>query len=76
MLKHLVTHGNSKALVIDKALLSAAGLNENTPFLFTVNHNGLTIQSVSDEATFEEFKKVADKILHKRSKLWERLANK
>ena len=76
MIKHLVTHGNSKALVIDKTLLQAAGLNENTAFQITVNPNGLTIQSVGDEASSEEFKKAADKLLKSKSKLWKSLADK
>jgi antitoxin component of MazEF toxin-antitoxin module len=76
MIKHLVTHGNSKALVIEKALLQAAGLNEKTAFQITLHPNGLTIQSISDEASPEEFKKVADKLLKSKSKLWKSLANK
>lgn len=76
MIKHLVTHGNSKALVIDKTLLQAAGLNENTAFQITVHPNGLTIQSVGEEATAEEFKKAADKLLKSKNKLWKSLAEK
>jgi antitoxin component of MazEF toxin-antitoxin module len=76
MLKHLVSHGNSKALVIEKALLQSAGLNEKTAFQITIHPNGLTIQSVSDEASFDEFKKAGDKLLKSKSKLWKRLADK
>lgn len=76
MIKHLVTHGNSKALVIDKALLLAAGLNENAAFQITVHSNGITIQSVGEEASTEEFKKSADKLLKSKHKLWKRLADK
>lgn len=76
MIKHLVAHGNSKALVIDKALLQAAGLTENTSFQITVHPNGLTIRSVGEEASFEEFKKAADKLLKSKSKLWKSLADK
>ncbi len=76
MIKHLVSHGNSKALVIDKALLQSAGLNENSAFQITVHPNGLTIQSVSEEATPEEFKKSADKLLKAKHKLWKSLADK
>lgn len=76
MMKHLVPHGNSKALVIDKTLLQAAGLTENTAFEITVHPNGLTIQSVGDEASFEEFKKAGDKLLKSKRKLWKNLADK
>lgn len=76
MIKHLVPHGNSKALVIDKAILQSAGLTEKTAFQFTVQPNSLTIQSVGDEATFEEFKKAGDKLLKSKNKLWKSLADK
>jgi antitoxin component of MazEF toxin-antitoxin module len=76
MMKHLVQHGNSKALVIEKALLQSAGLTEKTAFQVTVHPNGLTIQSVGDEATFEEFKKAGDKLLKSKNKLWKNLADK
>jgi antitoxin component of MazEF toxin-antitoxin module len=48
MIKQLIHHGNSRALVIDKALLQAAGLDvDNALFQITVDPNGgITIQSV------------------------------
>lgn len=76
MMKHLVPHGNSKALVIEKALLQAAGLSDKTAFQITIHPNGLTIQSVGEEASFEEFKKAGDKILKSKNKLWKSLADK
>lgn len=59
MVKHLVQHGNSKAIVIDKSILQAAGLDENTLFQIVVDSNcGVTIQSVRPVNTkFEEAKK-------------------
>lgn len=48
MIKPLIQHGNSRALVIDKALLQAAGLDENNAlFQITIDPNGgILIQSV------------------------------
>jgi antitoxin component of MazEF toxin-antitoxin module len=48
MIKSLIRHGNSRALVIDKALLRAAGLDEDTAlFQITVDPTGgILIQSV------------------------------
>jgi antitoxin component of MazEF toxin-antitoxin module len=48
MIKSLIRHGNSRALVIDKALLRAAGLDEDTAlFQITIDPNGgILIQSV------------------------------
>jgi antitoxin component of MazEF toxin-antitoxin module len=57
MIKHLAKHGHSRALIIDKSLLQAAGLTEDVAFLITVNPNGgLLIQSV-DESNDEKFEK-------------------
>jgi len=76
MIKHLITHGNSKALVIDKTLLQIAGLTESAAFKITINPSGITIQSVGEEATLEEFKSYADDVLKKGHKHWKRLADK
>lgn len=64
--KHLVQHGNSRALVIDKSVLQAAGLDENCLFQIVVDsNNGVTIQSVRpvnnkfDEAKNHVFKEYA-----------------
>jgi antitoxin component of MazEF toxin-antitoxin module len=63
MIKSLIHHGNSRALVIDKALLLAAGLNEDEAlFQITVDPNGgLLIQSVkaiNDNLHQEAFRQV------------------
>lgn len=48
MIKSLILYGNSRALVIEKAILLAAGLDEDKAlFQITVDPNGgLLIQSV------------------------------
>jgi hypothetical protein len=58
IIKHLVQHGNSKAIVIDKSILQAAGLDENTLFQIVVDSSsGVTIQSVKPvNSKFEEAK--------------------
>ena len=63
MIKSLIHHGNSRALVIDKALLQAAGLDEDTAlFQITVDPNGgIVIQSVkavNDSLHKEAFRRV------------------
>ena len=76
MIKHLVSHGNSKALVIDKALLQAAGLSDKVAFQVTIHPHGITIQSVCyEEATPEEFRRAADEILTSKNELFKRLAD-
>jgi antitoxin component of MazEF toxin-antitoxin module len=57
MIKRLAKHGHSRAIVIDKSILQAAGLEEDASFQLIVNPNGgLLIQSV-DETDDEKFEK-------------------
>lgn len=73
--KRLVQHGNSKAIVIDKAILQAAGLDENALFQITVNSNsGVTIQSVKPlNSKFEEAK---DYVFKEYAELFKRLSDR
>jgi antitoxin component of MazEF toxin-antitoxin module len=56
MIEKLVKHGHSRALVIEKSILQAAGLENDASFQLVVNPNGgLLIQSVDEsDAKFEE----------------------
>ena len=76
IIKQLTQSGNSKAIVIDKALLQAAGLDENALFQVVINPNGgMLIQSV--QATNENLVKSAfRKIMKKNHNLLKRLADK
>lgn len=48
MIKKLTKHGKNKAILLDKELLDAAGLDEHTMFHIVINPNGgMLIQSVS-----------------------------
>ena len=76
MIKSLKNHGNSKALIIDKALLKAAGLDENTFFQIVINPNGgITIQSIRKDEGQETHKRNVKKVLKKHDKLFKRLAD-
>jgi antitoxin component of MazEF toxin-antitoxin module len=76
IVKQLVQHGNSKAIVIDKAVLQAAGLDETTMFQIVVDPNsGITIQSVKP-VNDNLFKKSLNKMMKKHSKLLKRLADR
>ncbi len=76
LIKHLTQSGNSKAIVIDKSIMQAAGLDDNSLFAITINPNGgLTIQSV--ESTHEEIKKSAfRKVIKENNKLLKRLTDR
>ena len=76
IIKQLTQSGNSKAIVIDKALLQAAGLDENALFQVVINPNGgMLIQSV--QTTNENLVKSAfRKVMKKNHNLLKRLADK
>lgn len=46
MIKTLQKHGNSRALVIDKPILDAMGINENSQLQITVSGNSLIVTPV------------------------------
>lgn len=72
--KHLVQHGNSKAIVIDKSILQAAGLDENCLFQIVVDSSGVTIQSVKPvNSKFEEAKKY---VFKEYAELFKRLSDR
>ena len=57
MIKNLVKHGHSRALVIDRKVLEAAGLSEDASFQVSINPGGgLIIQSI-DDINNERFEK-------------------
>lgn len=76
MIKSLIKHGNSRAIVIDKALLQAAGLDEdNALFQITVNPDGgILIQSIKGvdenlhQSAFREVLKENDELMKRLSK--------
>jgi antitoxin component of MazEF toxin-antitoxin module len=74
--KRLVKHGNSVAIIIDKALLQAANLDEKALFqIITDPSSGIVIQSVkpTDE---DQFKDSLNKVLKKHDKLFKNLADR
>lgn len=74
-IKNLVQHDDSKAIIIDKAILQAADLDENCSFKIVVDSNtGATIQSVKPANNkFEEAKKY---VFKKYRKLFKRLSDR
>ena len=60
MIKTLAKHGNSLALIIDKAILELLKINADTPLDISTDGQVLVITPVRDEAHRERFKKVLD----------------
>jgi antitoxin component of MazEF toxin-antitoxin module len=75
MLKRLTKHGNSRAIVVDKALLEAAGISEDALFQISVSPSGgLVIQSVENNRT-DVFEENFEKLNKKYKKLMQNLAD-
>ena len=75
MLKRLIKHGNSRAIIVDKTLLEAAGISENAIFQITVNPSGgLIIQSIEDDKT-DVFQKNFEKLNKQYKNLMQNLAD-
>lgn len=75
MIKRLIKHGNSRAIVVDKSLLDAAGISENAFFQISINPSGgLIIQSVEDNKT-DMFREKFKELNKKYSKLMQNLAD-
>ncbi len=75
MLKRLIKHGNSRAIVVDKAILEAAGISEDAIFQISINPSGgLVIQSVED-TRLDEFRLNFEKLNKKYKKLMQNLAD-
>jgi hypothetical protein len=75
MIKRLIKHGNSRAIVVDKPLLEAAGIAENALFQISVNPSGgLVIQSIADNKA-DIFREKFKELNKKHSKLMQNLAD-
>ncbi len=67
MIKSLIHHGNSRALLIDKATLEAAGLDEDKAlFQITVNPNGGIV--ILHKETFRQALKENDALIKRLAK--------
>lgn len=62
MIKKLQKHGNSQAIVLDKTLMEALGINQDTHLQVNINGNSLIITPVNvgigKEAVSESIKKL------------------
>jgi antitoxin component of MazEF toxin-antitoxin module len=75
MIKRLIKHGNSRAIVVDKSLLEAAGISEDALFQISINPSGgLVIQSV-DATKVDIFQEKFKELNKKYSRLMQKLAD-
>ena len=62
MIKKLVTHGNSAALIIDKPILELLKVNLDTPLEITTDGRNLIISPVESTKREKKFKASLEKI--------------
>jgi len=74
MIKTLQKHGNSRALVIDKPIMEALGIAEDTPLQITVSGNSLIITPVNVGLGEARVKEIAAKLRPRYGEMLERLA--
>ena len=76
MIKKLVRHGNSRALIIDKPILELLGADEDSEFTIVTDGRSLTITPVKSEEAARRlaFEYAAEKALKRYSTTFERLS--
>jgi antitoxin component of MazEF toxin-antitoxin module len=62
MIKKLVSHGNSAALIIDKPILEILHVNMDTPLEITTDGRSLVISPVRDLRREKKFKSALAKV--------------
>ena len=73
MTKKLTKHGNSLALVIDKAILELLGIDADTPLKITTNGRELVIIPTRDDAP-DDFEAALQRANDKYVRMLKRLA--
>jgi antitoxin MazE len=74
MIKKLVPHGNSTALIIDKPILQLLKVDETTPLEITTDGKSLIISPVEDAGREKRFRAALDKVNKVHGKTLKRLA--
>ena len=74
MIKHLTTHGNSLALVIEKAVLELLGISRKTPLEISTDGSRLIISPKQDAKREKKVDAALIKISDRHAKSLKRLA--
>ncbi len=74
MIKKLIQHGNSSALIIDKPLMELLNIDIDTPLELSTDGNSITISPVANKAQFEKLNKSLNSINKKHSSTLKKLA--
>ena len=74
MIKHLTTHGNSLALVIEKGVLELLGISKKTPLDISTDGSRLIISPAKDAKREKMIDEAIIKISDRHAKSLKRLA--
>jgi antitoxin component of MazEF toxin-antitoxin module len=75
MRKKLVKHGNSRALVIDKAILDLLNLGEDEEVIVSTDGRSLTVTPVADvDARRARLQAISERLMDENDSLLRRLA--
>ncbi|NSW83091.1 MAG: AbrB/MazE/SpoVT family DNA-binding domain-containing protein [Syntrophothermus sp.] len=73
MIKTLTTHGNSAALIIDKAVLELLDINMKTPLKIATDGKGLIISPLPDAERDRKFEEALTRVNARHGKTLKRL---
>ena len=62
MIKHLTTHGNSLALVIEKGVLELLGISKKTPLRVSTDGSSLIVSPVKEAKREKKFSQALEEI--------------
>jgi len=62
MIKKLIQHGNSSALIIDKPIMELLNIDFETPLELSTDGNNIIISPVKDKSRLEKLNKSLNKI--------------
>lgn len=74
MIKTLTKHGNSLALIIDKAILELLRIEADQPLEITTDGTALTVRPVTDLKRVARFEKTLKQVNRKYGKALKKLA--
>lgn len=75
MIKTLQKHGNSMALVIEKPMMEALGIKEDTPLQITLSGNALVITPANVGVGSEDMKRILKDLRKRYGPMLKRLAD-
>ena len=75
MIKHLTTHGNSLALIIEKAVLELLHISQDTPLEINTDGRNLIISPVEDAKEEKKFREAVAKVNKRHAATFKALAD-